>query len=183
MSKVIKQMEMDALKNTFRSVRDLVFLSVKGLSAQGEYQLRKAMRQKNVRVQVIKNSLARRVFKELGLNIGEESPYWAGPTALAWGGSSVSDLSRTLDSELKAPKTLALYKDKVTIKGAVADGQELTFEAAKTLPTREEAIAKVVMLALAPASRIVGQILGPASTVVGQIKSIGDKKEEEQPAA
>ncbi len=33
MSKVIKQMEMDALKKTFDGVRDLVLLNVVGLAA------------------------------------------------------------------------------------------------------------------------------------------------------
>lgn len=185
MSKVIKQMEMDALKGTFREVRDMVFLSVTKLDCHATHALRMTMRKKNVRLQVVKNTLARRVFRELGLNINDTSPYWAGPTMVAWGAGSVAELSRSVDDELRNPKLAATYKDKVTIKGAVADGQEVTFDLAKTMPTREEAVARVVALALAPASRIVGQILGPASRVAAQVKTIAEKKEdaEAQPAA
>ena len=36
MSKVIKQMQMDALKATFKDVKDLVVLSIKGVNSQAE---------------------------------------------------------------------------------------------------------------------------------------------------
>jgi len=182
MSKVIKQMQMDALKREFNGVRDLVFLGVTKLDAGLTHNLRMSMRKKNVRLHVVKNTLARRVFRELGLNIKDDSPYWAGPTMLAWGAGSVSELSRTLDTELKAPKLAAGYKDKVVIKGAVADGQEVTFDIAKTMPTKAEALGRVVMLALSPASRIAGALKGPAGRVAGQVKSLSEGKKEEEPA-
>ena len=40
MSKQIKQMEIDDIKGTFKSVRDLVVLSTDRLSSLGEYTLR-----------------------------------------------------------------------------------------------------------------------------------------------
>jgi large subunit ribosomal protein L10 len=182
MSKVIKQMEMASIKNTFGDVRDLVVLSITGLSCQGDASLRASLRKKQIRLQVIKNSLTRRVFDELGLKVGAESPYWAGPTVLAWGSGSIAELSRNLEGELKNPKTAALYKDKVKIKGAIADGEELTFEAALKRPTRTEAIGRVITLALSPASRLVSQIRGPAGRVASQIKSISEKKPEGEAA-
>src|SRR5207248_2349108 len=171
MSKLIKQMEMEALRQTFQDVRDLVVLSIRGLNSQADHGLRSALRKKNIRLKVVKNSLTRRVFGELGLNVGDDSPYWLGPTALAWGAGSIAELSRELDGELRQPKNAPLYKDKVTVKGAIADGVPIPFERARLMPTRPEAIARVVTLALSPAARLVGQILGPASRVVGQIKS------------
>jgi large subunit ribosomal protein L10 len=185
MSKVIKQMEMDALKDAFKDVRDLVVLSITGLDCVADHQFRAALRKKNVRLKVVKNSLTRRVFDELGLHVGEGSPYWTGPTALAWGGASVAELSRAIDGELKAPKTAAQYKDKVVVKGAVADGQPVPFDRALKMPTRTEAIARVIGLALAPASRLVSQLKGPGSALASQIKTLAEKKppEGEAPAA
>ena len=183
MSKVIKQMQMDALKGTFRDVRDLVVLTVKGLAAQSENQLRTALRKKNVRMQMVKNSFTRRVFDELGINIPADSPYWAGTTILAWGGTSVSELSRSIDAELRAPKTAALYKDRIKVKGAIADGEPIKFEDALKRPTRTEAIGRVVTLALSAASRLVGQILGPAGNVAGQVKTKAEEKAEENKPA
>jgi large subunit ribosomal protein L10 len=181
MSKVIKQMQMAALKQTFQGVRDMVVLSIQGMSSQGEYTFRAALRKKKVRVQVVKNSLTRKVLGELGISVGADSPYWEKPTALAWGATSISQLSREIESELKHPKNGPLYKSKegkpfVAIKGAIADGQPVSFEDALKMPTREEAIARVVSLALSPAARLVSQITGPASQVAGQIKSLAEKK-------
>jgi large subunit ribosomal protein L10 len=181
MSKVIKQMEMAALRQSFEGIRDLVVLSIQGLDSQAEYTLRKAMRAKKVRLQVIKNSLTRRVFNEMGINVGDDSPYWIGPTTLAWGAGSIAELSRSLDGELRNPKMAAAYKDKVKVKGAISDGLPVTFDQALKMPTRQEAIARVVMLALAPAARLLGQITAPAAMVASQIKTISEK--EAAPAA
>lgn len=183
MSKVIKQMEMTSLKNTFQGVRDLVVLSVQGLTCQADASLRAALRKKKIRMKVVKNSLTRKVFGELGLNVKAESPYWAGPTTVAWGAGSVAELSQALDNELKAPKTAALYKDKVKVKGAIADGQEVSFDVALKMPTKAEAIGRVASLALSPARRIAGQIRGPAGKVASQIKTVSEKKEEAPAAA
>ena len=182
MSKVIKQMEMDALRGTFAGVRDLVVLSASKLSCLGEHTFRTTLRQKKIRLQMVKNSLARKVFREMDLHVADDSPYWQKPTILAWGTSSVSELSRAIEGELKNPKHLALYKEKVTIKGAIADGQPVSFDKALKMPTRTEAIARVVGLALSPGARLMSQVKGPGGTVVGQIKSIKDKEGAETPA-
>jgi ribosomal protein L10 len=166
MSKQIKQMEMDALKERFANVRDLVLLSVTGVDARTENALRQTLRKKSIRLQQVKNSLTRRVFESMGVKITKG---WEGPTILAWGAGSVAELSRELD-------TLFKKNDKVKIKGAVADGQEVTFERALKMPTRAEAIGRVVTLALSPASRLVGQILGPAAQLAGQIKGMKDRE-------
>jgi large subunit ribosomal protein L10 len=173
MSKQIKQMEMDALGKVFEGVRDLVALSVTGLDARADNQLRLSLRKKNIRLQVVKNSLARRVLSGLGMNVEK---IWEGPTTIAWGSGSLAELSRELD-EIRRK-----HEKAIKAKGAVADGQEVTFEQALKMPTKAEAIGRVVMLALAPASRLLSQILGPASQVAGQIKSLREKGEGEKPA-
>jgi large subunit ribosomal protein L10 len=167
MSKKIKQMEMDALKNTFQGIRDLVMMSVIGMGGTPTNQVRLALRKKNIRLQVVKNSLAKRVFDEMGIPL---TGIWEGTTTLAWGGTSVADLCKELEGQFKK-------NEKVTFKGAVADGQQITFDQGLKMPTRAEAIGRVVMLALAPARRLASQILGPASQVAGQIKSLKDRPE------
>ncbi|HXG10655.1 MAG TPA: 50S ribosomal protein L10 [Gemmataceae bacterium] len=179
MSKQIKQMEMDALKNTFKDVRDLVLLSISGLNGPTDNQLRLNLRKKNIRLQVVKNSLTRRVLNELGFNVDQPASYWEGPTALAWGGASLAELSRELENQInELVKKNAKLKDLVKFKGSFVDGQPITFEQAKSMPTRAEAIGRVIQLALGPASRLVRQILGPAATVAGQIKTLAEKKED-----
>ena len=182
MSKVIKQMEMDALRSAFQEVRDAVVLSVSGLNCQLEGALRLTLRKKNIRLKTVKNSLTRRVFDDLGIRIGADSPVWIGPTAFAWGAGSVSELSRAIDDELKKSKNAAAYKDKVNIKGALADGQVITFEQALKMPTKAEAVGRIVNLALSPGSRLVGQFRGPASRLASQLKTLSEVPEGASPA-
>ena len=170
MSKQIKQMEMTALVNTFRDIRDLVALNVTGLDSRVDNQIRLALRKKNIRLQVVKNSLARRVLGEMGITAEK---FWEGPTTLAWGAGSLAELSRELDEVRKKNEKF------IKPKGAVADGQAVTFDQALKMPTKAEAIGRVVMLALAPASRLLGQITGPASQVASQIKTLSEKGEGE----
>jgi large subunit ribosomal protein L10 len=181
MSKVIKQMEMDALKTGFQGVRDFVLLSVTKLDCHADHGLRMALRKKNIRLQVVKNSLTRRVFNELGMKIGDDSPYWLGPTMLAWGPESAGELSRAIEAELKNPKTAAAYKDRVTVKGGIVDGQPIDFARMTTMPTRAEAIAEVLAAILGPAGAIAGCLTGSAAQVASQIQTLAEK--EEEPAA
>jgi large subunit ribosomal protein L10 len=182
MSKLIKQMQMDALDKAFTGVRDLVVLSVKGLSSQAEHGLRMALRKKKVSLHVVKNSLARLVFQKMGLKAADDPKYWLGPTTLAWGTDSLGELSRAVDAELRNAKTAPVYKEKVTVKGAIAEGQALDFDIAVKLPTRAEAIGSVLAAILGPAGAIAGCLTGPAAQIAGQVQAIAEKKEE-APAA
>jgi large subunit ribosomal protein L10 len=172
MSKQIKQMQMDALKQTFEGVRELVLLSVSGLSCTADNQLRASLRKKNIHVQMVKNSLARRIFGELGIDIPQESKYWAGTTWMAWGPESVAELSQELDRQVVTNKAL---KDKVKVKGAITEGQTISFEAAKTRPTRPQAIGAVLAAILGPASQIAGALVGAAGQIAGQVQTISER--------
>jgi ribosomal protein L10 len=119
-------------------------------------------------MQIVKNSLGRRVFMDLG--IAGSSP-WEGPTLVAWGAGSISELSRELDAILKK-------NDKIRPKSAIAEGQEVTFRQALLMPTRSEAIGRIVSLILSPAARVLGQIQSPGGRLVGQIKTMAEKSED-----
>ena len=126
---------------------------------------------------VLKNSLARRVFTDMGIQIPADSAYWTGPTTFVWGaaGTSIAEVSRALQGELENKKTAAIYKDKVVIKGAVAEGAPVTFAQAVKMPTRQEAIATILQTILSPGSGIAGCLTGPASQIASQIKTISEK--------
>lgn len=183
MSKHVKSMEMKVLKDTFKDTRDLVVLSVSKIDASVDHTLRMNLRKKNIRLQLVKNTLARRVFGELGMEIKADSPIWSGPSVLAWGAESIGELSKAVDGELKNKAVAAALKDKVTVKGAISDGQPITFDQALKMPTRVEALGRLVGQILGPASRVAGLITAPGARLVSQIKSIGEKEEGEPAAA
>jgi large subunit ribosomal protein L10 len=173
MSKVIKQMQMDDLKSTFGTVRDMVLLNVVGLGAIPENQLRLGLRKKGIRLQTVKNSLARKVFTDLGLSVTSS---WQGATTVVWGGNSIADLSKELEGLIKK------HDKFIKVKTAVADGQEVSFDIALKMPTREQAIGQVIALALSAGSRLLGAILSPGGQLASQIKTLSEKKEEAEPA-
>lgn len=174
MSKVIKQMEMDALKHTFKDVRDLVVLSSEKLTCQIDYGMRAMLRKKQIHVQMVKNTLARRVFSELGMNVQK---YWAGTTLVAWGGTSLAELSKDIDALVKKNNKL------LKVKGAISEGQEIEFRVALSMPTRPEALGRVISLALSPASRLIGQLKAPGARIAGQLKTMSEKTEAPAEAA
>lgn len=170
MSKAIKQMEMDALKTTFSGVKNLVLISQNKLGAIAENQLRLNLRKKNVRLQMVKNSLARKVFGELGLELKD---VWTGNTVIAWGGGeSVKDLSRELEAAFKdVGKKDPKFGEKVKVKMAVAEGEQVTFEQALKMPTRLEAVGEVVSMILGPGAALAACLQGPGGQIASQIES------------
>jgi large subunit ribosomal protein L10 len=174
MSKQVKQMQMDVLRGAFHDVRDLVMLSASGLNAQTENQMRLALRKKNIHLHMVKNSLARRVFTDLGINLAQA---WTGPTLLAWGADSLADLSKTLQPMIKKNEKA------IKVKLAVAEGQQVTFQQALDMPTRTEAIGTIIGMIVGVASQIASQIVGPATQIASQIKTLSEKKPEEGAAA
>ena len=173
MSKQVKQMQMDALAAEFKGVRDMVVLSVSGLTSQADNRIRLDLRKKGIRLRTVKNSLLRRVFGEGQINLPES--VWAGPTTLAWGGDSVKGLSQEIDAIARKKENEKLIK----VKTAVAEGLPVPFERALTMPTRLEAIGEIVAAILGPASSIAGCLTGPASQLASQIQTISEKKPEE----
>jgi ribosomal protein L10 len=184
MSKQIKQMEMADLHNTFQTVRDLGVLHVKGLNSLGDYTLRASLRKKKIRLKIVKNSLTRRVFKDLGMDIPEVSPFWQSTTVMVWStaNAAIAELCRDVDTELNNPKLASLYKEKVTRKGAIADGQAVAWEVAVKMKTRLETISEILGLILSPGAFVAGCLQGPGGQIAGQIATLSEKKEEGDPA-
>ncbi|HEX3151588.1 MAG TPA: 50S ribosomal protein L10 [Gemmataceae bacterium] len=181
MSKLVKKMEYDALEKTFSGVRDLVLLTPSKIDSGLEYSFRKQLREKKVRVQMVKNSLAQRVFEAQGVKL--DAKIWTGTTLVAWGADSIKDLSKAVDGlikdiEKKDPKA----KDKLKVKTAVADGIPVAMDLAMKMPTRLEAIGEIIGMILGPGSSLAACLIGPGGQVASQIASIADKKEEAAPA-
>lgn len=174
MSKVIKQMQMNAMKETFKGVRDLLMLNINGLDAITDNKIRLGLRKKGIRLHQVKNSLCRRVFGELGLAADGLSE---GSTTVAWGAGSLKELSKEVEAIVKK------NDKKMKVKAALADGQAIPFAKALTMPTRQEAIGDVIAAILGPAATLAAQLSGPASQIASQIKTISEKKEEAAPAA
>lgn len=164
--KDIKQMQLDYLEQSFRDVRDMVILSPTKVDAVSENRIRLELRKKDIYLRLVKNTFMKRVFDRLGIKV---EGVWEGPTMLAWGSTGVSTLGKEVQKAFKEFKG-------VTFKGAIADGQQISFDEALKMPTREEAIGRVIGLFLSQGARIAGQLRGPASRLVGQIRSKAEQE-------
>jgi ribosomal protein L10 len=171
MSKKIKEMELNALRTTFKGVKDMVLLQPLKLDSAADFEMRKKLRDKKIRVKLVKNSLVKKVFDENGVKVDAG----AGPTLLCWGAESVKELSTAVESILKDLKKDPKAPEKIKVKTAVSEGQPVTMEVAKSIPTRQEAIGAVIAALLGPASQIAGCLTGPASQLAGILLAIEEK--------
>ncbi len=176
MSKAVKQLELDDLRATFKDVKDYVLLEPVKVDSATEYEFRKKLRGNKIRVKLVKNSYARKIFTELGLNL--QDTCWTGPTMLCWGADSVKSLANSVDTAVKESRKDPKAPDKYKVKAAIADGHATTLDIAKTMPTRLEAIADVLGAILGPGATLAAAITGPGATVVNLITAIEEKAKE-----
>ena len=168
MSKYVKEIMMDQLRSDLDGSTSLLILDFKGLDAISEHQFRRDLRKKAIKVRALKNTLARRVFTEMGMS--GLSKYLEGPSVAIWGGAGVAELAKEVFTQVKNLK-------KPEIKGGAVDGVVIgpnQVEDITKLPSREALIGRVVSLALAPAARVVALANAPAGSLMSQLKTLSE---------
>jgi large subunit ribosomal protein L10 len=168
MSKYVKELMMDQLKSELDGSRSVLIVDLKGLDAIAEHQLRRDLRKKSIKIRALKNTLARRVFSDMGMD--GLSQFLAGPSVAVWGGDGVAELAQEMSRQVKALK-------KPQIKGGAVDGVVIgpaQVEDITKLPSREALIARVVALALAPAQRVVALANAPAGGIQALLQTLSE---------
>jgi len=173
MSKPVKEMIIADYQKRFQGLDGALVLDIRGITANENNQIRGGLIEKEIRVTVVKNTLAKRALVGTALeNIG---PALEGPSALAFGGTSVVDVAREVVAWAKKIKTLNL-------KGAVLDGIYFDGQAGvkrlSEFPTKDEAQATVVTLILSPARKLMGAVKGPGGKIMGIVKEIQTRLED-----
>lgn len=171
MSKPVKSLLRKDLINRLEGVNSLAVLSLSGVDGLSANRLRRQLRTGGVSLTVVKNSVARYALREIGLE--SVCGLIDGPCAIAWGGESAVDIVRELLDEAKTIPA-------IQVKGALMEGEVFGSDRIEELskyPTREEALATVVMLAKSAGARLAGCLLGPGGRLAGAIKGI-EKQDE-----
>jgi len=170
MSKRVKEMILYAYQKRFDDVSEALLIDVRGVDANENNALRMDLQKKDIRITIVKNTLARKAF--VGTGLEPLTHALKGPSALAYGADSVVEVARELVG-------WARKLDRLTLKAAVLDGELFDGDAAvgrlSQYPTKIEAQARVVQLLLAPAGTVVSAALGPASQIAGIVKEISDR--------
>ena len=177
MSKPIKNLTTAGYRKRFGDLDGAVLVDVRGVPSNQANNLRAALKQKQVRVTVVKNSLAKKALA--GTRLEGLAKLLEGPSAIVYGAESVVTVAREL---IAATKDIEALK----FKGAIMDGTLFGPEQVKDLskyPTKPEAQAQLVTLIFSPARKLAGQIVGPGRKVASLIKAVQEKREKETPAA
>ncbi len=175
MSKPIKQLIRKELAQRLEGVDSLAVVGFKGIDAISTNQMRGRLLEKDIQLMVVKNSLARQAFKDIGLEGAGD--LLVGPSALAFGPDGVIPVVRELLEIQKEIKGLV-------VKAAILEGEgydEGQIDALSKFPTREEAIAKLVSCVLAPGAKLAAAVLGPGKKIASLIKTIEEKQDGGEP--
>jgi large subunit ribosomal protein L10 len=175
MSKKVKGLIQKETANRLQGIEAVAVLNPRGIGAIANNQIRRRLREKNLRMTVVKNTLAARATADTKLKGFEK--LLDGPSAIVYGkGVAVSVIARAL---LDEKKTLEDKKGVLEIRGAFFDGElylgHKGIEKASKLPTREEAIANVLSALMGPGRKLASALKGPGGILGGILKTIEEK--------
>ena len=168
MSKTIKAMVTDDLRVRYREVRSACVVDLTGLNVQEQQSLRATLRTRSGRLEVMRNSLARRAFQDGPLE--PLSSTLVGPCALVTGSESVIELAKAL---VEAAQEFTQLKLKHAIMEGVPD--LLTVEILAKMKSHRELIAEVAQLIGSPARALAGCLASPQSRIAGCLKALIEK--------
>jgi large subunit ribosomal protein L10 len=179
MSKKVKNLIEKELASRLKGIDGVAVINSRGIPASKNNQMRRRLREKGLRMTVVKNTLAKRAVGDGALKGFDK--LLDGPSAVIYGTAGIATIARFLLDEKKADETLEFRG--MFFDGEIYVGDEGIKKVSK-LPTREEAIGQLVGLILSPGSNLGGALKGPAGALAGIIKAIEEKaKAAEAPAA
>ena len=125
----VKEKVVEEIKATTSDASTIVLFDYRGLTDNESKELRRALRETGSDYKVFKNTLMRRAFSELNINVDESLE---GPSALAYGNDAIAPI-KVLSDFAKAHPALVLKVG--VVDGEVSDKNALA-ELAK-IPSRE----------------------------------------------
>ena len=158
MNKEAKKIYVEEMKKNFNSNESVMIAQYQGLNVNELDTLRKELREKGILFKITKNRITKLAIKETPKKDLEK--YFVGPTAAAISSDPISTakiLTKFSKSNSKL-KIVAGFMD-----GKVLDEKEVSIIA--TLPSLEEARAKIVGILAAPAQKLVSILLAPGSKI------------------
>lgn len=170
MSKYVKDLMTRELTERWSGVSDALLVDIVGMEMNMNVALRKRLRQKNIHLMVVKNSLARRASE--GTTLAPAFEGAEGALAVVWGGEDIISLAKEVIS-------IADGKDFTHFapKGGVMDGTKLTADEVKAVskwPSRGEQLSLLMGQILSPGMTLSAQLLGPGRKLASQVKKKGE---------
>ena len=156
-----KQQRVEDLTSALKGATTYVFVATRGLTVAQDTQMRAELRKAGVKFEVIKNTVLRRVFAELGYEGLDE--VFKGPTAVGYS-----------DDIIAPAKVLAKFSEDfepMEIKGGIIDGKVAS-------------VNEVIALSKVPdpttlQTQVAYSLLFPFTKLAMLVKAVAEKKQEE----
>jgi large subunit ribosomal protein L10 len=178
MSKTLKRLIAEDIKQRLNGVSDAVLVNVIGLDSLNTYNLRRELKKKGISLLVVKSSLARRATEGTGLAPAFDGG--EGSVAVVYGGEDFISLAKEMVAIHKKPEY-----EKCVSRGGVMDGEKLSADKLKEVakwPNRVGQISLLMGQILSAGGNLLSQINAPGGALQSQIKQISEK-EGAEPAA
>ncbi|MGQ3889677.1 50S ribosomal protein L10 [Legionella sp. CNM-1927-20] len=149
-----------------------VVADYRGLTVNQMTQLRTEARKSGVYLRVVRNTLTRRAFENTQFSCLSDK--LVGPLFIALSLEAPSDAARLLKEFVKTFEKLEIKA--LSVGGQVYDPSQL--EAVASLPTRDEALAKLMYVMKAPVEKFVRTLAEPHAKLVRTLAAIKEQKEQ-----
>ncbi len=166
-----KQKDLDALAVDFKEASAGTFISFRRLTVAKDQEIRKQLRDADIRYAVVKNTLARRAA--VGTPFEQAAEHLKGTTALALSKNDPVNLSKTISKFAKENPDIFTFKVGI-VEGKVVALNDL--EAIANLPSKEELISKMMFIINSQAQRLATVLSAVPRNLAVVIKQIGEKK-------
>lgn len=147
-----------------------VVADYRGLTVNQMTHLRSEARKSGVYLRVVRNTLTRRAFKNTEFECLND--LLVGPLFIALSLDAPSDAARLLKEFTKTFEKLQVKA--LSVGGKVYSADQI--EAVASLPTKDEAIAKLMYVMKAPIEKFVRTLAEPHAKLVRTIAAVKDKK-------
>jgi ribosomal protein L10 len=167
MSKFVKDLLTRDLKTQLSGVNDALLVNVVGLDSIRTSKLRTELRKKKIKLEVVKNSMARRATEGTPLAPAFEGV--EGTLAVVWGADDFVSLTKEI-VRLSEAKDI----EGLTTRGGAMDGGKVSPDEIKEIskwPTRQEQLSMLVGQILGPGAKLASQLCGAGGALVSQVKS------------
>src|SRR5207344_2775182 len=154
-----------------KTAQSVVAAEYRGLTVGQMTDLRAKARAQGVYMRIVKNTLARKALA--GTSFESVGPRLKGPLVLAFSKDDPGAAARVVKAFAKDNEKLVATL--VSLGGQLLGPKEI--EKVASLPTREQAIAKLMGLMKAPISKFVRTLAEPQAKLVRTIAAIRDQKQ------